>query len=124
MCKSHWIAAMLVAIPMSTAAMGQSANSSACEVRNALSASCACVWATMIFNLSPERRLAIVETKARSILPRAGIWNDGTEVLLPLEPWERVFVGCSIVPEGGPEGPCSTEFSWAIVSCNPIEDHS
>ena len=124
MCRPHWIAAMVVAVPVSTSAMGQSIDASACEVRNALSASCACVWATMIFNLSPERRLAVVETKARSILPHTGSWDEGTELLLRLEPWERAFIGCRIVPDGGPESPCSTEYSWAIVSCSPIKDQS
>lgn len=124
MCKFQWINALVVAIPISTSAMGQSVASSACEVRNAMSAACACVWATMIFNLSPEPRQAVVETKARSILPRRGAWEEGPEMLLQLEPWERYFVGCRIVPLDGPGTPCSTEYSWVIASCGPAEDQS
>ena len=124
MCKSHWINALVVAIPLAAWTTDKSVASSACEVRNAMSAGCACVWATMIFNLSPQSRQAVVETKARSILPHLGAWEEGPRMRVQLEPWERTFVGCRIVPQDGPDTPCSTEYSWVIASCSPIEDQS
>lgn len=124
MCKSHWIKALVLATLLSTPATGQSGVSSNCEVRSAMSAGCPCVWAAMIFNLSPDFRQAVVEEKSRTIMPRIGEWGNAVEMLVQLEPWERSYVGCRIIPEDGPGGSCSVEYSWVIVSCNPIKDQS
>ena len=117
MCKSVWLCLLAATALPSMPANAQSVARSVCEVRSAMSAACPCIWSAMLFNLSPERRIAVVEERFRTVFPEPGEWNDGGRMRLPLRPWERYFVGCKRVARDGEDGDCGLELTWAVVSC-------
>ena len=78
----------------------------------------------MIFNLSPDARLAVVEEKFRIVFPEPGDWKHGRDIAINMQPWERSYMGCKHIPGDGGHSQCGVERAWIVVLCKPLEDQS
>lgn len=124
MLKTFWLFAMAAAALPAASALSESPTASPCEIRMAMSASCPCVWSAMIYNLSSDARMAIVEEKVRTTHPELGSWGDGQIWTMVLPPWGRSHIGCRDDPVGGVSAQCGAEHAWDILSCEPVEPQS